>query len=99
MATIGAITAGTGIALTYIAVVGFTLTTTMFRGPWFASIGQGATIGARSGVMRDVPPGETQIGTPAYEVGETLRQVAALRKLPDWMRKASRIFKVHQHDQ
>jgi UDP-3-O-[3-hydroxymyristoyl] glucosamine N-acyltransferase len=63
------------------------------------SIGQGATIGARSGVMRDVPPGETQIGTPAYEVGETLRQVAALRKLPDWMRKASRIFKVHQHDQ
>jgi UDP-3-O-[3-hydroxymyristoyl] glucosamine N-acyltransferase len=61
------------------------------------SIGSGATIGAAAGVMKDVPPGETHVGSPAAEIRQTLRQWAAVRKLPDWMQQASRLLKVHQH--
>jgi UDP-3-O-[3-hydroxymyristoyl] glucosamine N-acyltransferase len=46
-------------------------------------IGEGARIAATSGVMRDVPPGEDYAGTPARPARQTLREVAALRKLPD----------------
>jgi UDP-3-O-[3-hydroxymyristoyl] glucosamine N-acyltransferase len=60
------------------------------------TIGSGAVIAARSGVMKDVPAGETHGGTPACEVGIALRQAAALRKLPDWMRKASRLLKAYE---
>jgi UDP-3-O-[3-hydroxymyristoyl] glucosamine N-acyltransferase len=60
------------------------------------TIGSGATIAARSGVMKDVPAGETHGGTPACEAGIALRQTAALRKLPDWMQKASRLLKAYE---
>jgi UDP-3-O-[3-hydroxymyristoyl] glucosamine N-acyltransferase len=53
------------------------------------SIGDGATIAAHAGVMRDVPAGETQLGSPAFEIRQALRQMAAVRKLPDWMQRAS----------
>lgn len=46
------------------------------------TIGAGARIAATSGVMRDVPAGEDYAGTPARPARETLREVAALRKLP-----------------
>ncbi len=46
-------------------------------------IGAGARIAATSGVMRDVPPGEDYAGTPARPSRQTLREVAALRRLPD----------------
>lgn len=46
-------------------------------------IGAGARIAATSGVMRDVPPGEDYAGTPARPARQTLREVAALRRLPD----------------
>ncbi|MHC4413900.1 MAG: UDP-3-O-(3-hydroxymyristoyl)glucosamine N-acyltransferase [Planctomycetota bacterium] len=59
-------------------------------------VGHGATIGAKSGVMRDIPDGETQLGTPACEATWTLRQYAATRKLPDWMQRVSRLLKVTQ---
>ena len=52
-------------------------------------IGSGATIGACSGVMRDVAPGQTRLGMPATDPREALRQVAALQRLPDWMREVS----------
>ena len=46
-------------------------------------IGAGARIAATSGVMRDVPKGKDYAGTPARPARQTLREVAALRKLPD----------------
>lgn len=45
------------------------------------NIGTGAKIGAQAGVMRDVAPGETVLGSPAFPVREFHRQVAALRRL------------------
>jgi UDP-3-O-[3-hydroxymyristoyl] glucosamine N-acyltransferase len=50
------------------------------------TIGRGARIGGRTGVMRDVPEGASVLGYPAEDAKATLRQWAALRKLPEWMR-------------
>ncbi|MCL4677035.1 MAG: UDP-3-O-(3-hydroxymyristoyl)glucosamine N-acyltransferase [Alphaproteobacteria bacterium] len=44
-------------------------------------IGKGARIGAQAGVMRDVPPGEEQLGSPAYPSRHYFRQIAALNRL------------------
>lgn len=44
-------------------------------------IGKGARIGAKAGVMKDVPPGEEQLGAPAMPVKEFMRQVVALKRL------------------
>lgn len=49
------------------------------------TIGAGARIAATSGVMRDVPEGADYAGTPARPARETLREVTALRKLPDML--------------
>ncbi len=45
------------------------------------TIGAGARIGAQSGVMRDVAPGETVQGSPALPAKEFWRQLAAVRGL------------------
>ncbi len=44
-------------------------------------IGKGARIGAKAGVMKDVPPGEEQLGAPAIPVKDFMRQVIALKRL------------------
>ncbi|PZQ45065.1 MAG: UDP-3-O-(3-hydroxymyristoyl)glucosamine N-acyltransferase, partial [Micavibrio aeruginosavorus] len=44
-------------------------------------IGMGARIGAKSGVMKDVPAGEEQLGAPAMPVKDFMRQVVALKRL------------------
>lgn len=44
-------------------------------------IGMGARIGAMAGVMRDVPAGEEQLGTPAIPAKDFMRQVVALKRL------------------
>ncbi len=45
-------------------------------------IGDGAKIGAKSGVMHDIPANEEWLGIPASPVKEVLRQWASTRKLP-----------------
>ena len=59
-------------------------------------IGKAARIGAGAGVMRDVPDGETHLGAPAGESSAVLRQWAAIRKLPDWMKRISQRLRDEQ---
>ena len=44
-------------------------------------IGSGARIAAKSGLMRDVPAGETVCGSPAVPLAEFMRQTAVLQRL------------------
>ena len=46
------------------------------------TIGKGAKIGAKSGVIRDVPAGEEWLGWPAGRSRDVLRQWATIPKLP-----------------
>src|SRR5262249_45954843 len=43
------------------------------------TIGEGAIIGARSGVMSDVPAGEKRVGHPALRGREVLRSMMTVR--------------------
>jgi UDP-3-O-[3-hydroxymyristoyl] glucosamine N-acyltransferase len=45
------------------------------------SIGSGAQIAARSGVMNDVPAGEKWGGAPAQPIRDAMREFAAVRAL------------------
>lgn len=47
------------------------------------SLGDGTIIGAQAGVHRDVPAGQTYLGSPAGPAAETTRQLMALRRLPE----------------
>jgi UDP-3-O-[3-hydroxymyristoyl] glucosamine N-acyltransferase len=44
-------------------------------------LGMGARVGAQAGVMRDIPAGDDQVGSPAQPVKEFMRQVATLKRL------------------
>jgi UDP-3-O-[3-hydroxymyristoyl] glucosamine N-acyltransferase len=46
-------------------------------------IGARSHIGAQAGVIRDVPADTQQFGTPAFELRERMRHVAAVRRLPE----------------
>lgn len=46
-------------------------------------LGDGAIIGAKAGVHRDMPGGQTYLGSPAGPVAETTKQLMALRRLPE----------------
>ncbi len=54
-------------------------------------IGNGVKTGGESGIMRDIPDGKTYLGLPATDGTQTLRQWAAIRKLPGWMKRVSRL--------
>jgi len=51
------------------------------------TIGKLARVGGATGVSADVPPGMTVMGYPADEIQACLRQWAAIRKLPDVLRR------------
>ena len=53
-------------------------------------IGDGARIGAKAGVMKNVPAGDVVAGVPAQPAKEALRQVSALRKLPEYLAQQGR---------
>jgi len=54
------------------------------------TIGENSVVAAQSGVAEDVPPGSVVFGSPAQPVMQTKRQIIALRKLPDLLRKLGR---------
>jgi UDP-3-O-[3-hydroxymyristoyl] glucosamine N-acyltransferase len=51
-------------------------------------IGKGAVVLAKSGVSKSLPGGKAYFGIPAEEVREKYRELAALRQLPDFLKKA-----------
>jgi UDP-3-O-[3-hydroxymyristoyl] glucosamine N-acyltransferase len=51
------------------------------------TIGRGVSLAARSGVMSDIPDGATWGGFPAQEFRNALREIALVRKLPEWHRQ------------
>jgi len=54
-------------------------------------IGAGVKIGGQSGITNDIPAGQTVFGYPALELVESFRLFAALRKLPELLRRVSRL--------
>ena len=55
-------------------------------------IGKGASLAARSGVMGDVPDGASWGGYPAQEFRQALREMAVIRKLPEWQRQLTQLL-------
>jgi UDP-3-O-[3-hydroxymyristoyl] glucosamine N-acyltransferase len=55
-------------------------------------IGRGASLAARSGVMSDIPDGATWGGFPAQDLRHALREVALIRKLPEWHRQLKHLL-------
>ncbi len=49
-------------------------------------IGSQVLIGAKSGVSKNIPDGKVVFGYPADDIRQVQRQLAALRKLPQWMK-------------
>jgi len=50
-------------------------------------IGNHVTIGSKSGVMHDIPDGETWLGIPAQPDKQTKRMLIAMQRLPDLLKK------------
>jgi len=50
-------------------------------------LGKQARVGAKSGVMRDIPDGGTVLGIPAQPDKQTKRQWIALQQLPEMKRR------------
>ena len=68
-----------------------------------AAIGDGCTVGGRAGVASDIPAGAVVSGFPAQDHKKELRQQAAVRQLPEFMRhvrelakKVERLEKTHE---
>jgi UDP-3-O-[3-hydroxymyristoyl] glucosamine N-acyltransferase len=56
-------------------------------------IGDGVRLGAQSGVMNDIPAGETHSGYPAVAHKDWLREVAATRALPALVKRMRELEK------
>jgi len=54
-------------------------------------IGDGTQVGAKSGVSKDVPPGQVLWGTPALPMRETKEQLARTRLLPRLFERVKRL--------
>ncbi len=54
------------------------------------NVGPGARVGGQSGVTKDVPAGTAVFGTPARPMKDTLRELAALARLPALLKQIKR---------
>ena len=52
-----------------------------------SEVGDGCTVGGRAGVVNDIPDGQTVSGFPAQEHRKELRLQAAVRQLPETLKK------------
>lgn len=62
------------------------------------TVGNGAKVGAKSGLHKDVPEGGVVFGYPALDIRESHRIAAALRKLPDLIRRVSQLERAGGND-
>ena len=53
--------------------------------------GDQVTVAAQSGVMHEIPAGETWFGTPAQPEKQTKRQILALQRLPDLLKRVAEL--------
>ena len=60
-----------------------------------ATIGDGCTVGGRGGVSSDIPAGSIVSGFPAQDHKKELRQQAAVRQLPDFIRSVRAVSYTH----
>jgi len=56
-----------------------------------STVGSGAKLGGNATVLADVEPGATVLGTPAQEYRQTIRQWAALKQLPDLLKRIKKL--------
>ena len=56
-----------------------------------STIGPGARLGGQSGLIKDLPPGETWHGHPAHEAISTFKEYSVIRKLPEMLRTLKRL--------
>jgi len=56
-------------------------------------IGDGASVGAGSGVARSVPAGATHFGAPARDIKHAKREMAAITRLPDLLKRVRALEK------
>ena len=56
-------------------------------------IGSQVTVSAQSGVMHDIPAGEKWLGSPAQPDKQTKRQMLAIQRLPELIRRVVKIEK------
>ena len=56
-------------------------------------IGDGAVLGARSGVSNDVPARHTVLGEPAIDLRQRKLQLASMSKLPEMRKQVKRLLK------
>lgn len=54
-------------------------------------IGNKVTVAAQSGVMHNIPDGQTVLGSPALPDKQTKRQMLALQKLPELLRRVRQL--------
>ncbi|HPX03750.1 MAG TPA: UDP-3-O-(3-hydroxymyristoyl)glucosamine N-acyltransferase [Synergistaceae bacterium] len=59
-----------------------------------AKVGDGVVAAGRSGITNDIPSGMVVSGFPAIDHKEALRQMVALRQLPDLVKNVKRIEKM-----
>ncbi len=55
------------------------------------TVGSGAKLGGNATALSDVEPGKTLLGTPADDARKTLRQWAALKQLPDLLKRLKKL--------
>ena len=83
-----------------VAQVGISGSTTLGKGVVLAGqvgvvghleLGDGVQVGAQSGVNKSIPPGRVYFGSPAREAAESMRMSAALRQLPDLIKRVRKL--------
>jgi UDP-3-O-[3-hydroxymyristoyl] glucosamine N-acyltransferase len=57
------------------------------------TLGNDVRIGAQSGIMKDAADGQTVFGSPATDIRESMRITAAMRRLPDLMKRVAQLEK------